>query len=90
MNPGRDPLLENGERHGGFAKACTATARVAEERQRPFGIEKARSAAERRAEPLGDLTNRDALGTRDVENRRRRRAELEAAERIAVSVDSPD
>src|SRR2546425_8961697 len=86
----RHPLLEYGERNLWLAEPCATAARIAEERQRPFAVHKARRPAERRAEPLRDLTNRDAVGTSDVENRRRRRAEFEAAERIAVGVPLPD
>src|SRR2546427_5495245 len=86
----RHPLLEYGERNLWLAEPCATAARIAEERQRPFGVHKARRPAERRAEPLRDLTYRNALRTGHVENRRRRRAELEAAECVAVGVSLPD
>ena len=74
----------------GSPRQRAAAARVAEQRDRTFAVHESGRAAEDRAEPLGGLAHGDALGAGHVQDRGRRRAQLEAAQRIAVGVSLPD
>src|SRR5687768_9445024 len=89
-HPVGDPFPEHWQRHLRLAQQPAAERRVAQQRERAFLVDETWCPVEEPAEPLCALASRDALGPGDVEDCRRGRTQLEAAQRIAVRIALPD
>src|SRR6478672_188834 len=90
LDPVRDPFPKEVERDLRLSQRGAALVRVTQESDRSFGVDEHRLLSKSLPEPFCCFPHRDSLGTGHIQDSRRARAELEAAERIAVRVTLPD
>src|SRR3954468_2786360 len=88
-DPVADPAEQDRQWDFGLAEESAAQRGIAEKGQPAFLVDEPRRLPEDGAKPFRALARGDALATGDVQHGRRRRAELEAAQRVAVGISLP-